>query len=305
MLSQTSMAYTNTPPEAPKPVQPKTAYLRQCFAAVHTKQTLAVDCYLGGAHESDSAPALTLHNRFSRFAIGLIDNSGTQRQIMTANIREKEFAELQENYWLARQAMFNRQLEAAPKSEEKRLPPAYTVQLRAGQLKGRTPAEILLADPNQKSELLRHKAWLETNVAQYPANRKIMEAIDNAVQLLETNALSSEVETRSSTVIAVWQRDFKVTGSGPTRTKTRISITCEMESQNPWAISVENTEHPVNGNEPDLTTVLARRYGTIHLNNEEMAGMINRMKNLLKYFEANEYEVAKAFIEANDWHKNK
>jgi len=58
--------------------------------------------------------------------------------------------------------------------------PAYTTAISAGKLKGKTPAELLLENPQENKPLLIHqKAWLESNLAKYPRNKSQIEAIED------------------------------------------------------------------------------------------------------------------------------
>lgn len=291
--------------ETKKNPSPKTNYLNQCWSAVHTNQTLALDCFLSGTVETDDIPALMLHNQFSRFTLTFIDNSGNERKVMRVNIRAHEVPLLVEEYKNANKAKFDRKLSCtgAPK-EEKSLPAAYTIRIRAGDLKGKTPAEILLADPSKEGELARHKGWLSSNLAKYPKNQDVIDAIDNALYLLSTGSLASqETVPSATTVVEIWRKDFKTmsSGSGNTRTNAKISISCDMESNNPWCFRIENSEHPLVNGAVDWNTVNNRRYGTIRLNDEEMANFITTLANVKSYFEAYEYPKAHDFTQRNSW----
>lgn len=68
--------------------------------------------------------------------------------------------------------------------------PAYTVRIANGNLKGKTPAEVLIEDAAGKKALLSQREWLAKNMEKYPANKTQVEAIDQAIRLFEEGKLS-------------------------------------------------------------------------------------------------------------------
>lgn len=62
--------------------------------------------------------------------------------------------------------------------------PAFTERFVSGKLKGKTPVDILLEDPEKGMEQLKGQYdWLKQNLEKFPNNRKLMEAIREAAQL--------------------------------------------------------------------------------------------------------------------------
>lgn len=309
----TNRASSNTTPHAAtsaaapnaRKVNPKEDYLEQCWSAVHTNQTLALDFKLSGTQENDENPVYTLHNQFSRFVLGFIDNSGNVRKIMKANIRAREIADLLEKYKLVRQKLFDWECDQTEVPEEKKLPPAYTVTIRAGEMKGKSPAEILLSDPSKVGELTRHKNWLSGFLSSFPRNQEVMDAIDEAIALLNSGELTPpDTPFATGRSMTVWRKDFKnmSNGSGTTTTGAKIAITCEFGSDNPWCFRIENCEYPItNGiTDPD-SPGLNRRYGTIRLNTEEMASFIYTIESLTTFFGMNEFPAAQKYVQKNNW----
>lgn len=283
--------------------------LHECWTAVHNNQTMALEYHPSGTAPTDDIPAFFLHNQFSRFVLCLIDNSGNERKIMRVNIRACEVADLIESYWLAKQAKFNWKMSGAKETTgTPSLSPAYTVRIRAGDMKGKTPADVLLEDPSKKGELLRHKSWLTSFLSKYPQNQEVISAIDAAIDLLEEGELTPvEMTTSTSTTIDVWREDFKVmsNGSGSTRTNAKVHITCDFSSNNPWSFRLENSEHPLVNGSVDWNVVNNRRYGTMRLNDKEMSGFTSAIKSLTKYFEQHEFPKALDFVQRNSWHNTR
>lgn len=175
-------------------------YLHQYFSAVHTNQTLAVEDYLEGPFESDDIPVLTLHSQFSRIAIGLIDKSTNETNVLKACFKADELPFLFEQYELAklekrnfanmRNARVAESTEASNTAAAQPLPPAYTVTIRLGNFKGKTPARVLLDNPNDLSKLESSRDWLMERVSTHPENKTIIDAINNALELFRSGKLT-------------------------------------------------------------------------------------------------------------------
>ena len=297
--------YNSTTPNEPRKINPKIDYIYQCFSAVHTKQTLALDCCLSEVGEKDNIPVLSLHNGFSRFVLGFIDNSGATRQILRANIKAEEAADLLDQYEDMRHELFRWRFSHDTAAPADKLPPAYTVSIRAGEMKGKTPAEVLLADPMKKGELIRHKEWLTSFLSTYPRNKEVIEAIDNAISLLSAGELTPPDDPLAAGCNAIfWQKDFKSmsNGSGTTATGAKITLSCDFGADNPWCFRFENVECPIVNGIADFTNSTNRRYGTMRLNREEMAQFIHQIKVLLWAHELTAYTKAKEFVEKNNYY---
>ena len=71
--------------------------------------------------------------------------------------------------------------------------PAYTTVITSGKLKGKTPAALLLEDAQKNcGMLLNQKNWLESNLSKYPRNKVQIEAIEDALTLLDAGKLATE-----------------------------------------------------------------------------------------------------------------
>ncbi len=59
--------------------------------------------------------------------------------------------------------------------------PAFTRRFFSGNLKGKTPIEVLLSDPGSGKKALNDQyVWLKSNLEKYPKNKELMEAIEDA-----------------------------------------------------------------------------------------------------------------------------
>lgn len=76
--------------------------------------------------------------------------------------------------------------------------PAYTMKLRMGTHKGKTPAEILSSDQHGAEILKKHEAILAENVRKFPQNQSIIDAIHNAFELHSQGYLLPPKEGQNS-----------------------------------------------------------------------------------------------------------
>lgn len=99
---------------------------------------------------------------------------------------------------------------------------AFTRKFFAGTLKGKSPAEVLIENPEDgKNQLNSQYSWLKENLEKYPKNAELMEAIKEASKLDLSALNGSDVTTASSGVI-----DILDIGCRPLIRKTRSDGKC-------------------------------------------------------------------------------
>ena len=125
---------------------------------------------------------------------------------------------------------------------------AFTVTISNGNLKGKTPAEVLQEEGGEKS-LEKQKKWLQDNLEKYPANKKQIEAIDDAFALLKAGKISGKAVTKSKTTTAGY---FEILPSEPKPLwrdvdnenlcpVNEISIVCDLSKNSPFIITIKNS----------------------------------------------------------------
>lgn len=89
------------------------------------------------------------------------------------------------------------------KRSDKPVSAAYTTRFKGGSFAGKTPAEILLADPSQKDALINQYHYLEkqTNPKFAAMNKNLMMAIMEAVQLFQNGQLKSDMLSSSEIML--------------------------------------------------------------------------------------------------------
>lgn len=69
---------------------------------------------------------------------------------------------------------------------------AKSVTITLGNFKGKTPYAVLVEDPSKKDALLQHADFLSKNLQKYPKNQEQIDAIKEAVLLLEKGAMNAD-----------------------------------------------------------------------------------------------------------------
>ena len=134
---------------------------------------------------------LTLHaSTFSRFKFLIIS---ADKKAGTANITARDiFGVLQKSKIAAyKDVDFSLSMDEISVDND-RSAPAYTVKLTSGNLKGRTPAEILLTNGQQgEAALTNQYKFLEENLNRYKGNKEQMDAILDAFNRLDNGTLNA------------------------------------------------------------------------------------------------------------------
>ena len=157
------------------------------IASLVRKKTFSVEAHFE-KREGDK-PMEIFDDKFSRFVMTVIADG----KAAFTNVPMKELEPLR----LKTEYAFRKHLDtvtfspaAAAGADTNH--PAFTVHIMAGNLKGRTPADVLINEPNGKDLLNSHYKWLSEHVQQYPNNKKVMDAIVDAAKLDLSQVKSGE-----------------------------------------------------------------------------------------------------------------
>lgn len=160
---------------------------KECVC-IQQKQTFFILNELTAPEYKDgSEPLLFHHNTFSRFSFVLINE---EKKAATANINVKEIPGI---FRRVRNLELKEILSSGKEKGKTAKSPAYTTVITNGKLKGKTPAALLMEDAQKnRGMLVSQKNWLESNLAKYPRNKVQIEAIEDALTLLDTGKLAAE-----------------------------------------------------------------------------------------------------------------
>lgn len=168
----------------------------------HTKQIFFVQAHMAEATGSDDNPILENHHRrFSRFSFGIMNAAGVPA---TANLNVSDVPGILARARAVKDIDMKRRIEEAMKggAEKKKISPAYTVKLSSGNLKGKTPAQVLLEQGDEgRKQLSSQGNYLYKNREKYPGNVKQVEAIAEAIGLYDHGKLKEEEASETKTVV--------------------------------------------------------------------------------------------------------
>lgn len=271
-------------------------YPKQVRSILRKSKTLGVDAELFTPREEvdrDNSP-LEMHSGYSRFVFTLIDKVNAGGVVINkANIPASEITFIKEKTKLAMEQMISLKNKTEKGTNSG---PAYNQKLFINSFKGKTAAEILSANPANQAELLRGRAWLESNLAKYPNNKKQMDAIDQAIQLLKAGKLDNTVT--SVDPIEIYSVDFKPFSEKDSEGRRRvygISIYCDPSKNYPFYININNCFAPV-GRMPNgtinvqMASAVKKTRSAIGMTELEWYSLIDRVSATLKNFEQMNFE---------------
>jgi len=271
-----------------------TRYPRQIYSAGRKEIILSIENFLDPPSEKDTVPPLEMHSPFSRYVITIIDKSGAKIVTPKANIPAGDVAGI---VAIARAAMMERvrYSESGNESEaQSTVSSAYTQMIPFGRFKNKTPAMVLLDNPDEKAELLKTRGFFQENVAKYPQNQKQIDAIDDAVSLLDAGTLkqedASQVKSGMKTIYAVSHKYMADTNAQGHRLFYGMTIECYYGKEYPWVVTIENFFAPgqqtaKGGLTPRMEEKSAHARSIINLSDTEWSQMVSRMESNLQNFE--------------------
>ena len=217
-----------------------------------SRVTMAVECYMTKAKIEDKITPQALFGQFTRLVFHLL-RSGTR---VKANVNFDELPDIEERTEFVRSKIYENELSgsAVPCAQEDTsdAQPAYTTLFTMGPYKGRTPADIVLEDPEGNRAKLREQyEFLKNNADKYPRNKKIMEAIINAYNLYDSGALEKKEKSQSQ-----GSRSFEIYKSGyrpQTRDKREdgkcrvqeMNVLCNIGNRYPIELTISEYYAPV------------------------------------------------------------
>lgn len=224
---------------------------------------------------------MEMHNgNLSRFIFRLTDHASTPPAVLTYNLPSSDIPSLSEDYnhmlnqlqtHLDNENGNESDIESLKKmisdlvlkqhvSDEpecvspENLSPAYTAIIPFGKFKGMTPASVLLENPNNKDVLIGTIQLLRKNEKTYENNKKVADAAEEAIKLLDEHKLVANIKIAESKPVAsneklLYAPDGPRFGRNGTpdgyRIITGMEITCNFQNKYPWRITLTSCEAPM------------------------------------------------------------
>lgn len=205
------------------------------------KSTLSVEAHY--VYEDKESPLKVFHPKFSLYKISLID-AGEGASYFT--IHMEDIPGIEKRTDVAATEYFR----PKPVDEETNKNPAFTTRFFAGNLKGKTPAEILAEDPENGGTTLNNQyKWLKENLEQYPKNKALIDAIIAASKLTAEEISAAGKATVNCAPVQI----IKVGCRPLTRNKREDgkcfcyegSITWDISKDYPVSVTAKNYYAPV------------------------------------------------------------
>lgn len=190
-----------------------------------------------------------------------------------------------------------------PKQEGAADSVAYTTLIRSGNLKGRTPADILLKDQDGRTALERQAAFLE-NQNKTPGNKYIasnnaqIKAIREAIQLFDAGKLNSSAGQAVMPTITIYEAEYRSLESQKLPNGKvlvySIAIKWHVGLKTPVSVEISNSYAPLiretgGRTHPDMSQQEMERKYTYSLTDEEWGYCIDEMRSHLEAFKNSVY----------------
>ena len=282
-------------------------YNEQVISIKRTKKTLGVDALLFTPNIKSGQPAFEMHAGYSRFKFSLLDNSTGKLNVLNFNVHADEVGLLK----LRSEFAINYMMESKMKVSDLPATPAYTVKMASKEYNGKTPAQILAEDPSKKEALISTKKWLMDNLAKYPRNQEQIDAIDEALDLLDFGTLKN-VEAASN-IIEIYKADIKIPNAAKVNENGKtfvysVSIVCDTGKDFPFAINIQNMyatprKSPTGQITADLKSAENNVKSSLLLTTDEWYKIVNKMDKLVDCFEHTNYPHMMELVKAKSFFK--
>ena len=129
---------------------------------------------------TDDKPIQIFDDNFSRFKMTILIGKSAS----TCNIPIDELAGIIKKTDFAMNKHLDAEYSSPVTTDSQGSSPAFTERFAAGNLKGKTPADVLIENGEAgKSILNKQYLWLKENLEKYPKNQILMDAISDASKL--------------------------------------------------------------------------------------------------------------------------
>ena len=258
-------------------------------------KVLMVENHLSCLRDEDmeNATPYSIHSPFSVFKLKHLENG----KCVTVNIPPKKLADIEQKTEIANAMIMAERM--APKKSSTEYP-CYNLKFLFGSFKGKTPAEVLLANPQDKSKLLQEKENLGKNLAKYKDNQKLMDAIDEAIKLFDAGELKKDAVTSAAEKFFIYNEDCKIPNVRKLVEKNgkmvtfvySVTIECNPKMDNPIVVTMMNCyAPPVNGkNEVLLAEAVETERSKFVLTEGEWNSMVKAMSSTEEIFKMFNYK---------------
>lgn len=284
--------------------------------------TLGIDAWMVLPNETE--PPLEMHSGFSRFVFSILykDDESGQVKTVTCNIPAEKLFYIEKITNALVEADIQRKLhpvvvtQITNNDDNKQLENEKTKLAKTLNLNyfNKTAVQLLSEDPNNKTKLLNQRKWLAERVAQYPNNQKQIDAIDGAIELMNSNQNLSATSTDTLPCVDIYKVDIRIPHAEKTDKNGNtfvyaVSVVCDLNKKNPIGVNITNCYAPPIFNQDktvkaDMSKAVNKRALSINLTMEEWVSVVSRLNNTLNNFETCNYNKQDAISKKYEYKHN-
>lgn len=260
-------------------------YPFQIFSCKRETKVLSADAKFSLPTEDESP--LSMHAGWSRVVLTIINKETTPTVAPYANIRAEDIPYLfYRTEMVLETALKNEITRTTTSQTSKSTSASYTgVVIKLGKYKGKSIPEILKM-PDGETALLEVRKICEENVAKYPSNKTVIQAIDAGIKDLKEGNLQAASTEGGSSVIYVYRENYKPLANKKNSDGLIFNYAIEIgrdmtKDKSPWFVTIVNGYAPEKGSINPSTAVKCSFFMT----DKEWYGMIHSMMSTKNNFE--------------------
>ena len=272
----------------------KIKYPLEVMSAINKSEgkikTLSIESYLAAAadkeYRGETQDPLKFYEDFSCFHITLIEKGEKEKRYARANLSVRAIAKIDRRTQIATQMIMESEQDT---SQQKTVSTAYTQQIRIGKMRGKTPAQVLLENPDNREQLEGTAKWLKEKGSSHEGNKAQYDAIMEAIDLWESGELSDKICERSLGQIIIHKADYRPLIStkredGKVMAYT-LQIVCNPTDRMPYEIRVGNFWAQYNNMEMVSGSICDKTGILIRLTEEEWDEAVESMRRTMRIYE--------------------
>jgi hypothetical protein len=232
----------------------------QVYAVKRQTQTLSLEAYFAIPELNGKIPDNPLESKaYSRARLTIIDKTKKPNGVVFANIPESDIAyikmatDIALSYCLAPIV--------APVASTGEMGDLNSQRFLFGTHKGKTPMQ-LLGEPNGRKTLEKEREFLHQNIADHPVNKRVIEAINQALATTESEMPAQE-PVSSGGVIEIYRQEHRFLSSQKDAEGRclvySILLQCDLARKYPFSVNIKNAYAPVKTKET-LLNLLEKKH---------------------------------------------
>lgn len=255
---------------------------------------------------------LKLFSESSVFRLTILEKNNTERSYVYGNIPVRELATITKRTAAMTEKIMDAECVSTnvqeTQSEGKNgSTPAYTVTLKIGNFKNKTPAQILLENPDNMEKLKNTAKWLQQHMSSHADNKKQYDAIMDAVRLAEQNTLNVNVQpVRESKCYKIYDAPVRTQSERNEKGKNfvyGINVCCYPGNTYPYQVTIVNYYATCRGIQPQANTMenySKKTYNTSESVWNQAVEQMNTIKDIvIQRYGAYELERSEKYYEMN------